>query len=78
MTPPLRTRLAFHGAVMWSLVVAADGNVTASVLGTSAGVRSLAVAGPPAYLATSLLLWIAIGGFGLLTATWNSARNARD
>ncbi len=78
MTPPLRTRLAFHGAVMWSLVVAVAGHEISSVLGAGAGVRGLAVAGPPAYLATSLLFWIAIGGFGLLTATWTSARNARD
>ena len=46
----------------WSLVAAAYGNVVASVLGASAGVRGLATAGPPANLVMNLLFWVAIGG----------------
>jgi hypothetical protein len=61
----------------WSLVVAAYGNVVASVLGASFGVRGLALAGPPANAVMNLLFWIAIvgvlAGVALLIA---GARNA--
>ena len=48
--------------LFWSLVVAAYGNVIASVLGASVGVRGLSTTGPPANLAMNLLFWVAIGG----------------
>ena len=58
--------------LLWSLVAAGYGNVIASVLGASVGVRGLAFAGPPANLVMNLLFWIAIGGIlagvGLLIA----------
>jgi hypothetical protein len=46
----------------WSLVAAAYGNVVASVLGASAGVRGLALTGPPANAVMNLLFWVAIAG----------------
>jgi len=69
--------------LVWSLVVAAYGNLIASVLGASAGVRGLAFAGPPANLLMNLLFWIAIGGVfagvGLLiVGARNAVRNAHD
>jgi predicted Abi (CAAX) family protease len=58
--------------LVWSLVAAGYGNVIASVLGASFGVRGLALAGPPANVVMNLLFWIAIGGIlagvGLLIA----------
>jgi hypothetical protein len=58
--------------LVWSLVAAGYGNVVASVLGASFGVRGLALAGPPANVVMNLLFWIAIGGIlagvGLLIA----------
>lgn len=48
--------------LVWSLVAAAYGNVVASVLGASFGVRGLALAGPPANVVMNLLFWVAIGG----------------
>jgi len=63
--------------LVWSLVAAAYGNVVASVLGASVGVRGLARAGPPANAVMNLLFWVAIGGIlvgvGLLIV---GARNA--
>lgn len=75
---PSRERWLFR-----ALLAAAYGNVVASVLGASAGVRGLAFAGPPANLAMNLLFWVAIGGVflgvGLLIAgAANAARGARD
>ena len=58
--------------LLWSLVAAGYGNVIASVLGASVGVRGLALAGPPANVVMNLLFWIAIAGIlagvGLLIA----------
>jgi len=48
--------------LLWSLLAAAYGNVIASVLGASAGVRGLALAGPPANVVMNLLFWVAIAG----------------
>ena len=63
--------------LFWSLVAAGYGNVVASVLGASFGVRGLALAGPPANAVMNLLFWVAIGGIlagvGLLIV---GARNA--
>jgi hypothetical protein len=63
--------------LLWSLVAAGYGNVIASVLGATFGVRGLALAGPPANAIMNLLFWIAIvgilAGVGLLIA---GARNA--
>jgi len=63
--------------LVWSLVAAAYGNVVASVLGASVGVRGLVLAGPPANAVMNLLFWVAIGGIlvgvGLLIV---GARNA--
>ena len=63
--------------LFWSLVAAGYGNVVASVLGASFGVRGLALAGPPANAIMNLLFWLAIGGIltglGLLIV---GARNA--
>lgn len=69
--------------LLWSLVAAAYGNVVASVLGASAGVRGLAFAAPPANLVMNLLFWVAIAGVfaavGLLIAgAAEAARGARD
>jgi hypothetical protein len=61
----------------WSLIAAAYGNVIASVLGATFGVRGLALAPPVANMVMNLLFWIAIvgilAGVGLLIA---GARNA--
>jgi hypothetical protein len=58
--------------LLWSLVAAGYGNVIASVLGASVGVRGLALAGPPANVVMNLLFWLAIAGIlagvGLLIA----------
>jgi hypothetical protein len=63
----------------WSLVAAAYGNVVASVLGASVGVRGLATAGPPANLVMNLLFWVAIGGILLGVALLIvGARNAAN
>lgn len=66
-----------YGWLVWSLVVAAYGNVIASVLGATFGVRGLALAPPLANLVMNLLFWVAIGGIlagvGLLIL---GARNA--
>jgi hypothetical protein len=63
--------------LVWSLVAAAYGNVIASVLGASFGVRGLALTGPPANAVMNLLFWVAIAGIlvgvGLLIV---GARNA--
>ena len=48
--------------LLWSFVAAGYGNVIASVLGASFGVRGLALAGPPANAVMNLLFWVAIGG----------------
>lgn len=48
--------------LLWSLVAAAYGNVVASVVGASFGVRGLALAGPPANVVMNLLFWVAIVG----------------
>ncbi len=48
--------------LLWSLVAAGYGNVIASVLGASFGVRGLTLAGPPANVVMNLLFWVAIGG----------------
>ncbi len=48
--------------LLWSLAAAAYGNVVASVLGASLGVRGLELAGPPANTIMNLLFWIAIAG----------------
>ena len=66
-----------------SFVAAAYGNVVASVLGASAGVRGLAFDGPLANLVMNVLFWVAIvgvfGGVGLLIAgAANAMRGARD
>jgi hypothetical protein len=45
-----------------ALVAAGYGNVIASVLGATFGVRGLALAGPPANAIMNVLFWIAIGG----------------
>lgn len=65
-----------------SLVAAAYGNVVASVLGATFGVRGLALAGPPANVVMNLLFWVAIGGVfagvGLLIAgAANATRDTR-
>ena len=61
----------------WSLIAAAYGNVIASVLGATFGVRGLALAPPAANVVMNLLFWVAIvgilAGVGLLIA---GARNA--
>ena len=63
--------------LLWSLVAAGYGNVIASVLGATFGVRGLALAGPPSNAIMNVLFWIAIAGIlagvGLLIA---GARNA--
>lgn len=63
--------------LFWSLVAAGYGNVVASVLGATFGVRGLALAAPPANVIMNLLFWVAIGGIlagvGLLIV---GARNA--
>src|SRR5690606_40523327 len=46
----------------WSLGVAAYGNVVASVLGATFGVRGLALAPPVANVVMNLLFWVAIVG----------------
>ena len=71
-----------QGALVWSLVAAGYGNVIASVLGATFGVRGLAFAGPPANLVMNLLFWVAIvgilAGVGLLIAGARGAiRGAR-
>ena len=48
--------------LVWSLVAAAYGNVIASTLGASFGVRGLDLAGPPANVVMNLLFWVAIVG----------------
>ena len=66
-----------HSWLACSLVAAAYGNVIASVLGATFGVRGLALAGPPANAIMNLLFWVAIvgilAGVGLLIV---GARNA--
>jgi hypothetical protein len=63
--------------LVWSLVVAAYGNVIASVLGATFGVRGLALAPPVANIIMNLLFWVAIAGIlagvGLMIV---GARNA--
>lgn len=51
-----------YGWLVWSLVVAAYGNVIASVLGATFGVRGLALAPPIANIVMNLLFWVAIAG----------------
>jgi hypothetical protein len=68
--------------LVWSLVVTGYGNVIASVLGATFGVRGLAFTGPPANAIMNLLFWIAILGIligvGLLIAgARNAIRSAR-
>ena len=46
----------------WSLVVAAYGNVIASTIGATFGVRGLALAGPAMNAVMNLLFWVAIAG----------------
>lgn len=48
--------------LLWSLVAAAYGNVVASILGASLGVRGLALTAPPANAIMNLLFWVAIAG----------------
>jgi hypothetical protein len=66
-----------HAWLAGSLVAAAYGNVIASVLGATFGVRGLALAPPLANVIMNLLFWVAIAGIlagvGLLIA---GARNA--
>ena len=61
----------------WSLVVAAYGNVIASVLGATFGVRGLALVPPVTNIVMNLLFWVAIAGIlagvGLMIV---GARNA--
>jgi hypothetical protein len=51
-----------HGWLVWSLVAAAYGNVIASVLGATFGVRGLALVPPVANIVMNLLFWVAIAG----------------
>lgn len=66
-----------YGWLFGSLVVAAYGNVIASVLGATFGVRGLALAPPVANIVMNLLFWVAIAGIlagvGLMIV---GARNA--
>ena len=48
--------------LVWSLVAAAYGNVIASTLGATFGVRGLGLAGPPMNAVMNLLFWVAIVG----------------
>lgn len=71
-----------YGWLVWSLVVAAYGNVVASVLGATFGVRGLALVPPVANIVMNLLFWVAIGGIlagvGLLIlGARNAVRSAR-
>ncbi len=71
-----------HAWLVRSLVAAAYGNVVASVLGATFGVRGLALAGPPANVVMNLLFWVAIAGVlagvGLLiVGAGNAARAER-
>jgi len=63
-----------------SLVAAAYGNVIASTLGATFGVRGLGLTGPPANAVMNLLFWVAIGGVfvgvGLLIAGARAALRA--
>ncbi len=68
--------------LVWSLVVAAYGNVIASVLGATFGVRGLALAPPVANIVMNLLFWVAIAGIlagvGLMiVGARNAVRSAR-
>lgn len=71
-----------HAWLVWSLVAAAYGNVVASVLGATFGVRGLALAGPPANAIMNLLFWVAIAGVLvgvalLIVGARNAVRAAR-
>lgn len=71
-----------HAWLVWSLVAAAYGNVVASVLGATFGVRGLAFAGPPANAIMNLLFWVAIAGVLvgvalLIVGARNAVRAAR-
>jgi hypothetical protein len=59
-----------HAWLAWSLIAAAYGNVIASVLGATFGVRGLALAPPATNVVMNLLFWVAIvgilAGVGLL------------
>lgn len=71
-----------YGWLVWSLVAAAYGNVVASVLGATFGVRGLALAPPVANIVMNLLFWVAIGGIlagvGLMiVGARNAVRSAR-
>ncbi|MCC6849668.1 MAG: hypothetical protein IT294_14285 [Deltaproteobacteria bacterium] len=48
--------------LFWSFAAAAYGNVVASVVGASFGVRGLALEAPPANALVNLLFWVAIAG----------------
>ncbi len=68
--------------LVWTLVAAGYGNVVASVLGATFGVRGLALAPPLANAVMNLLFWIAIAGIlagvGLLiVGARNAVRSAR-
>jgi len=68
--------------LVWTLVAAGYGNVVASVLGATFGVRGLALAPPLANAVMNLLFWIAIAGIlagvGLLiVGARNAIRSAR-
>lgn len=68
--------------LLWSLVAAGYGNVIASVLGATFGVRGLGLAGPPANAIMNVLFWIAIGGIlagvgRLIAGARNAARSER-
>jgi len=69
-----------HACLAGSLVVAAYGNVIASTLGATFGVRGLDLAGPPLNALMNLLFWVAIAavlaGVGLLIAGARAATRA--
>ena len=51
-----------HTWLAWSLIAAAYGNVIASTIGATFGVRGLALAGPATNAIMNLLFWVAIAG----------------
>jgi hypothetical protein len=66
----------------WSLIAAAYGNVVASVLGATFGVRGLSLAPPVTNIVMNLLFWVAIAGIlagvGLvIVGARNAVRAAR-
>ena len=69
-----------HVWLAWSLVAAAYGNVIASIVGATFGVRGLALAGPATNVIMNLLFWVAIAGIlagvGLIIAGARAAARA--